>query len=307
MSSCWSGGGVKHVADLVERARQARGKGYDKVIAAGHSFGGAISVEANARSPGLFYAVIALSPGHGSDVGNGISSSGTYYSLDRQLLDVLAQQHTGRLVVSLPPGDAVHPNRYRDPIGPKIRQVLLSDGLPFIQFDETLPINGHFAPLSSQFSSWFGGCIQDFLDPAKSSAAGETKCAPPSPVPRFLVPTSVSIPVPGTSGTSRWLGAWEGAYAEDGRDIAIVIERIDGNTATVFYGTGAGPKHEMSMGWDRHTDAQIREDKIKVDRSGGRVLELVLSADGTRIELLHRGPSGDRFKGTLIRPEGGKL
>jgi len=303
--NCWSGGGVKHVADLIERARQAQAAGYSRIIAAGQSFGGAISLEAKAKAPDLFYAIMAFSPGHGSDVGNGTSSSGTYYSLDKQLLDVVAQVHDGRLVISLPPGDALSPNRYKDPIGPKMHKVLLDDGIAFVQFDESLPINGHLAATTNQFSSWFGGCIETFVDPTKPAHAGETKCAAPSPVPTFLLPANLVVPTPGSKGAERWLGAWQGRF-EGERDIAIVVEKIDGNTATVVYVAGAGPTREFSMGWNRYTNGKIDGDSIKVDRGNGRTLVLSLSRDGQSAEAFHYSQD-NKLSATLTRPSGGKL
>jgi len=305
MMNCWSGGGVKHTADLVERGRQARAAGYDKVVAAGHSFGGAIALEAGAKAAGTFHGIIALSPGHGSDAGNGTSSHGTYYSLDKQILDALSVQHARRLIIAFPPGDAIHPNRYSDPIGPKVHTALVGTGLPFVQFDESLPITSHFAPLSNQFSVWFGGCIADFLEPASTPVAGQTICPAPSPIPRFLLPAGISIPQPGTAGTGRWLGAWEGADT-DQREVAIIVEKIEGTKATVLYAFGAGPKRDQSMSWGRRSGAHLNGDRLRIDRGRDRVFELTLSADGQHVDVAYRSRKGtDAF--TLSRPSGGKL
>lgn len=180
LSGCWSAGGVRHVDDLIDRARKARAQGYDRIIAAGQSFGGAIALEANAKAGNLFYAVIATSPGHGSDATSGSSSRNTYYTLDKMLLDTLAGQRSGRVVVSLPPGDALHPNRDGDPIWPKARQALQAAGVPFVLLGEGMATGGHGIARTSQFDSWFGRCLRDFLDPARPAAAGETRCPPPA-------------------------------------------------------------------------------------------------------------------------------
>jgi pimeloyl-ACP methyl ester carboxylesterase len=177
ISQCWDGGGTKHVKDLLERARQARAAGYQRVVAAGQSFGGAISVEANAAAPDLFYAMLAFSPGHGSDAGGG--SANAYYNLDRQILDVVGRQKSGRVVISFPADDNYHPNRWNDPIGPKARTLLQTSGLPFVVFDNTSPIHGHSAVRLTEFSKYYGDCLRDFLEPSKTPPAGETKCPPP--------------------------------------------------------------------------------------------------------------------------------
>ena len=174
----WTASGLRHVQDLIDRAKAARAQGYARIVAAGQSFGGAISVEANARAPGLFYAVIAASPGHGSDAVDGSTSRGGYYTLDKTLLDVLAGQHSGRIVVSLPPLDAYHPNRDGDPIWPKARAALAATGLPFVLIGDDSPISGHGAASTPKFSTAFGDCIQTFLDPDRTPG-GETRCPPP--------------------------------------------------------------------------------------------------------------------------------
>lgn len=298
---CWTNSGVKHVDDLVERARKARGEGYARVIAAGQSFGGAISVEANARAPDLFHAVMAFSPGHGSDVGNGSGSSGFFYSLDKQILDALAGQRSGRIVVSFPPGDAIHPNRYRDPIGPKARTTLSADGLPFVLFDQTSPIQGHGAAQTNQFDTWYGPCLRDFVDPARAPASGETICPPPNPVPTFLWPANMARPSAGPSGSARWLGVWEGRYS-GGREVAVAVEKITGTEAVVLYSVGAGPNQDLTMGTDRYTKGQVSDGKLVVDRGGGRTLVLSLAADGRSAALEHRSRDGN-LSGTLSRAD----
>ena len=286
----WTASGGKHVDDLVQRAHLAIEQGYSRVIAAGQSFGGVISIEANARAPNIFYGVVATSPGHGSDspsftVG---ASRGEYYNLDRYLLDALAGQHNGRLVVSLPPGDLLHPNRDGDPIGPKVRKILLSSGLPFVQFDETLPITGHGAAYTNQFDTWFGGCLQTFLDPRRSAPPGETRCVNPDPVPTFLLPAGLKIPVPGEAGAARWLGAWDGGWPGYVYQFRIVIYKVEGNTASLYYCSGSGPHRDLSMACERHTNGRVAGDRIVVDRGRGRTLEMVLSADGRKIDVTHK-------------------
>src|SRR5262245_56120011 len=64
----WTSSGVRHRDDALERVRAAKAQGYKTVMLAGQSYGGAISLEANARSTDID-GVLALSPGHGSDVG----------------------------------------------------------------------------------------------------------------------------------------------------------------------------------------------------------------------------------------------
>jgi len=299
----WSASGGKHVDDLLQRARQAKARGYARVIAAGQSFGGVISIEANAREPDIFYGVVAASPGHGSDspyYSAGVTR-GEYYNLDNYLLKALAGQHTGRLVVSLPPGDILHPNRDGDPIGPKVRKVLESSGLPFIQFDESLPITGHGAAYTNQFDAWFGRCLQNFLDPRRSLWSGETKCANPDPVPTFLLPAGFKIPRPGQEGLARWLGAWDGGWPGYDSEFRIVIDKVEGSTASLYYCIGPGPRREHSMACYRHTNGRLKGDKMVLDRGNGATVEFILSADGTRLDATYK-TAARTIATTLMQP-----
>jgi pimeloyl-ACP methyl ester carboxylesterase len=289
----WSSSGPKHVEDLLQRARQAKTQGYDRLIAAGQSYGGAISVEANARTPDLFYAVLATSPGHGSDAANpGGGVSGWYYTLDKQLLGVLAGQRSGRLVISLPAHDHLAPNRDSDPIWPKVRAALSAAGLPFVLFGDGMPINGHGAATTNQFNVWYGECIRNFLDLQRSPPSGETKCADPDPVPTFLLPVGLRIPAPGQTGGERWLGAWDGSWPGRANESRVVIDKVQGTNASLYYCDGAGPRRDISMGCDRYTNGRVEGDRIVVDRGNGRILELVLGSDGRKIDATHRSSAG---------------
>jgi hypothetical protein len=86
---------------------------------------------------------------------------------------------SGRVVISFPADDNYHPNRWNDPIGPKVRTLLQTSGLPFVVFDQTSPMHGHGAVRLPEFSNYYGDCLRDFVEPSKTPPAGETKCPPP--------------------------------------------------------------------------------------------------------------------------------
>jgi hypothetical protein len=285
----WTSSGVRHRDDALERVRAAKAQGYKTVMLAGQSYGGAISLEANARSTDID-GVLALSPGHGSDVGQaGGGGGGRYYNLDTYLLDAVAAQKAGRVVVLVAPDDLFHPNRSTPGsyIGPRLRQALAGTGRPYVVFDETGPIHGHGAGTTNQFSNWFGACLVRFLDPAQAPKAGETTCAAPNPVPQFLVPANIQLATPGADGPARWFGVWLGSYGEDKLELMIVIERIEGSTATILYMTGAGPQRDRNMVSDRYP-ARIEGNRIIADRGQGRSLELIFAPDGKRADVVHR-------------------
>jgi pimeloyl-ACP methyl ester carboxylesterase len=176
----WTSSGVRHRDDAIARAAAAKAAGYRAVILAGQSYGGAISLEANAKAGGID-GVLALSPGHGSDAGQGSTGQGDRYrNLNRYLLEALSGQKGGRIVVLVAPDDHLHPDRsIGSGFGNKMRAALAASGRPHVVFDENGPIPGHGAGGTSRFSTLFGPCVVKFLDPSLPVAAGETVCKAP--------------------------------------------------------------------------------------------------------------------------------
>lgn len=280
----WSTSGTKHVAYLVARIAKARQDGYRAVIAAGQSYGGAISLEASARTDQLF-GVIAFAPGHGSDtcgdVTAGIISRRISDNLPQMLVDAIVAEKSPRTVVSMADGDECQ--GFNAP-SQMIEEALHRNGTRFIHFDASMPIRGHGAAETNQFDRWYGGCLAAFFDPGKTPADGETTCAPPSPVPRFLFPAGYELPA-ATAGTL--VGPWSGTLASAtsaagyNRELCVVVNsRTDRELQTVT-AYGAGPGREWSM-----TDY-----KRRYTRDGERYV--YRGADGFLIALTPAGPTLD--------------
>lgn len=293
--SGWVTSGTRHRDDLIERVKVARAQGYKAIIAAGQSYGGAISLEANAKAGGID-AVLALSPGHGSDARGG-GASKAYANLDGYLLEAAGAQKGGRIVVMVAENDELHPNR-RGPgsfIGPRLRQTLGQTGRPFILLDESMPIAGHGAAYTSQFDAWYGACIVRFL---QGEEAGESTCAPPDPLPRFLLPANIKRPDRGSEGQARWLGSWTGMYEDGTQTMGVFVESVNETGAEIVYASDAGPGRSASMGWERHKGSW-KDDSLQISRTNGRVLTLRLSPDGTGMLMEHRNAAGVLTKGVL--------
>ena len=275
----WMVSGLRHRDDLIERVKEARARGYRHIIAAGQSYGGAISLEANAKAGGID-AVIALSPGHGSDA-RSLGGGSRYVELDGDLLEALGRQKGGRVILSVPAKDDLHPNR-RGPgsyIGPKAREVLVKTGLAFAVFDETMPIEGHGAATTTQFDAWFGDCVARLVDSSAQVATGETRCAPPEPLPRFVMPADLHRPRRGTGDRERWLGEWTGTFDSIGVDVAVVIERSTEAGFRIVYATGSGPQQTLNMGWQR-LEAKLESGVVRAERDANRRIELQLDEAG---------------------------
>jgi hypothetical protein len=296
----WATSGPRHRDDAIERSRAAKAQGYKQVVLAGQSYGAMISLEANAKSTDID-GVLAFSPGHGSDAGQA-GGSDRYRNLNRYLLDAVAAQKGGRVVVLIADGDLLHPDRGAGSgFGAQLRTALAATGRPHVVFDETGPIHGHGAGTTNQFAAWFGPCVVGFLDPARPVAAGETVCKAPDPLPRFILPADLKRPTPGAEGAARWLGAWEGTFGDDKRSVMIVVEAAGPDGATLVYSPGSGPRQDLSMGYDRYTRGRLQGNTLTVDRGDRRTIVLALSPDGRSMTFQHRIEGGSTLAGTLAR------
>jgi pimeloyl-ACP methyl ester carboxylesterase len=149
----WTCSGVKHVADLKSRAEKARAAGYKHVIAAGQSYGGAISLEA-AATPGLIDVVIAAAPGHGSDAcGSGTGAARIADSLTDDLVSTISAVKSPRIVLTMAEGDECM--GFNNPTA-ALRRALVKIGKHFVFLDTEMPIGGHLAALTNQFDAWYG-------------------------------------------------------------------------------------------------------------------------------------------------------
>jgi len=251
----WSVSGGRHVADLVERIEKAHAQGYRRIVAAGQSYGGAISIEASARTDRLF-GVLATGPGHGSDTCGG-SATGARGgarladTVQRQLADAISRMKAPRAIVVMAAKDECQ--GFNDP-GPSIRAALAAAPGKFLFLDEAMPLAGHSAAFLAQFRTWYGECIQRFLDPDLEPAGKETTCPHPAGDARFLFPANFRMPAQGAVG--RLSGPWsgvlevEGAPRREGQEVCVAVETESTArgelVATIAFGAGTERKLSMS-------------------------------------------------------------
>lgn len=250
--SGWTTSGLRHVADLVQRIAAARHDGYRYVIAAGQSYGGAISLEASARTDQLF-GVIAFAPGHGSDTCGsptaGIVNRRISDNLQQMLVRAIQAAKAPRIALSVADGDECQ--GFNDP-SQMIEDALHLTGARFVHFDASMPIRGHGAAETNQFDRWYGACLLAFLDPARIPAAGETRCLPPSPVPRFLFPERLQLPAT-AAAAGTLTGPWSGTYvsststANYHREVCVVVLKSAADQLQTVTSFGAGITRELSM------------------------------------------------------------
>jgi dienelactone hydrolase len=241
----WTASGVNHVADLIERIKKAHDEGYRFIIAAGQSYGGAISLEASAHTD-LLFGVIAFAPGHGSDACGRFAGQGwgrIADNLQAYLVDAIAAAKAPRIVVSMAEGDECQ--GHNDP-SQLLRNALGRASGNFVLLDSAMPVRGHGAASTAQFQRWYGPCLRKFLDPDSRPGTKETACPAPSE-PRYMLPDGYVLPKAPEEGL---VGAWSGQLTStpptDPRNLCIAIES-DGTVLKTLTLFDAGPERKLSM------------------------------------------------------------
>ena len=294
----WTASGVRHVADLARRAEAAKAEGYARVIAAGQSYGGAISIEASGRTAAID-AVLAFVPGHGSDAAT-TSHARSYENLTHMLVDGIGDMKAARVALLIAGDDPLHPHERR---GPRLHAALRRLAVPFALFDETMPIKGHGAGATRQFDAWYGECLLDFLE-REDRRPGETVCAPPDPLPAFLLPRHLrlaNVPSELSPPRARLAGAWSGRYPTDGdREVLVALERIAAGGARLIYAVGSGPSGSLDMGWGRW-DARWVGDSLFARSDTGNTITLTARPDGA-VDLVYALPDGSRTWPAVLTP-----
>lgn len=281
----WPASGTRHVDDLIERVRLAKAQGYKLAIAAGQSYGGAISIEAAARTDEIF-AVLAFSPGHGSDAEQGINRR--YENLLAQLIAAIQIQKSRRVLVSIPGGDHLHPHEVR---GPKVRAALSALKVPFVLFDEALPIKGHGAVSTIQFERWYADCIRDFVDPGATLEPRERECPSPRAIPVFFYPQKRALTASPDAGEGarKLLGSWYGKWDDRsagavGREVCLIVEEIEPQGAVVHYLLGSGPRKDGSM-WSERRRVALSGSRYESEIKDKVAIAFALGDKGDRVDL----------------------
>jgi pimeloyl-ACP methyl ester carboxylesterase len=144
--------------------RAQRARGYRRIVLAGQSFGGYITLETASGSRDVF-AAVAMAPG--------VTSRGGVARIDPSITERLLQESkAARMAVVFPPGDALFDNRVR---GPGALRILSRRGEPFLLVDESsTAISGHGGGTGSRFALRYGPCLADFL--SAESTPGRFTC-----------------------------------------------------------------------------------------------------------------------------------
>jgi pimeloyl-ACP methyl ester carboxylesterase len=155
------------VERTLQEAAAQRKFGYRKVVLAGQSFGGYVTLEAIDTSPDVF-AAIALAPGVRPS-----SAAGRFDATTVE--EILQHARVGRLALVFPKNDALFGNNAR---GERAQPILARREFPYLMIDETSEITGHGGGASGRFALRYGLCLAEFLG-APTLPAGRFSCPTP--------------------------------------------------------------------------------------------------------------------------------
>jgi len=157
----------RSVARTLQEAAAQRKAGYGKVVLAGQSFGGYVTLEAIDTSPDMF-AAIALAPG--------VRSTSADARFDATAVEQSLQRaRVGRLALVFPKDDTLFRNTTR---GERAQLILARREFPYLMIDETSEISGHGGGVTGHFALRYGLCLAEFLA-APTLPSGRFTCPAP--------------------------------------------------------------------------------------------------------------------------------
>lgn len=230
--SNWSAAGMRHVGRTLEEIEKAKADGYKRVVLAGQSYGGAITLEASRRAD--VWAIVPSAPG------TGISSAhvGTLTDQNQgtnQLYAALGDTRAARAIGILPFQDEFalsSPER-----GRRSRAIADARGLPYLALDDDSGLVSHGASSSALMNLAYGECVARFLHPDFEPKRGVNLCGEGGlPVgPRRLKETDELKParMPADQHWIYFQGVWTGAWSDPAL-VSVALER-DGNEFFLVY------------------------------------------------------------------------
>jgi acetyl esterase/lipase len=262
-------------ADLAKRVGALKQQGYRRVVLAGQSFGGFLSLMAAEQTDGV-EAVVAIAP---AAFGSFFDSYDSWQMNATELYRHLDRLAGTRVMLAFFHGDDYDPGGR----GPQARSILAAHNVEHLVIDQPRDLVGHLAGASGLFVRRYGACLRQFLEaPLPStdceSAWGRTpgaEIAAPVPPPQgqpVTVPaagtTAAAAPPPALSRTGRWYG-----FYANGREFLLTIDNIDRGRVQATY--AVGPSVDGEVRGDRvHRVGRFEGDAVIFDEAGKPSLRL---------------------------------
>ena len=168
-------------AVLAGIANELRTAGYRRVVLAGHSFGGFLSLIASTHTDAVD-AVIAMAP---AAWGNAIDNPDTYRLNATRLFDLLGRVRHARVALAFFNGDIFDPGGR----GEVSTHLLAARGLPYLVIDRPDGLVSHWATNAPAFEQRFGSCLEAFAE--DDAARGALDCRALTATPPAMVHTEM--------------------------------------------------------------------------------------------------------------------
>lgn len=206
----------------LEEVASHRKEGYARVVLAGQSFGGYITLETADSTPNIF-GVLAMSPG--------VRLGGGAGRLDPSITErIVGRLPVDRLVLVFPRGDSLFGSIDR---GPGVAKVLAGRNGSYLLLDETLDIVDHGGGTTAKFAVKYGPCVVEYLAGA-ASGKGPVAChataAQQARAARDLLPRP-----PKEAGRISW-----GILEPSGEVVSFALMDVAGVGRRVLFGVASG-------------------------------------------------------------------
>lgn len=278
------------VQRTLEEAKAQRKLGYRKIVLAGQSFGGYVTLEALEESPVIF-AAVALAPG--------LRAAGASGSLDAGVTEQQLQEaKTERIVVVFPKDDSVFGNLVR---GESADRILSRRKLPYLLLDETSGLTGHGGGAGGRFAVQYGLCLAEFLS-TSTLPGGRFACpasGDPWPVVRDLLlpvpeprPALATDPAALPARLGRFTGMWY-ALIDESVVLFALVPSGDGKLRALYRSSSFSRKGLVY-------EAEVRDGRVRVTLPAKDRITVEPDADGGLITWT--SSDGSRtLKGKLVR------
>ncbi|MCA3260432.1 MAG: alpha/beta hydrolase [Telmatospirillum sp.] len=281
----WTTGGLRHVARTVEEVQRAKAQGYARVILAGQSYGGSITLETARRIE--VYAIIPSAPGTGVSL-NLVGTVQADTAGTNHLYAALEDGKFERAAPILPFSDEfalASPER-----GTRSREILAKRGVPFLALDDRSTIlTGHGGSSSSAMTQIYAPCLVAFLDPTRVPAAGAAACGRDglTAAPDLMAEAASLKPAALPAGEwwkfyeGIWVGAWGGPNLA-----AVTLEKAANGYELVYLMSARGSNkldrtHRVPARLDgRNVVAELPHQKVTLEHDQRTRQTLLRWADG---------------------------
>lgn len=262
---------------LANYSEALKAKGYRRVVLTGQSFGAFISLIAAGQTNAID-AVIATAP---AAFGNFTEAYDSYRENAAQLWPILREIRRARVMMFFFHGDDFDPGGRAEPA----RSILSQRGLNSLIVDQPSLLTGHGAANTGLFVRRFGACIVRFAeepptpsDPPCDESWGRS---PSAELLQAALPGNASGSAKGNDATAAlrpYMGIWYGSYI-NGREVALSVEKAEGDTVYADYVLGAGMEPDQPFERVRRK-GRIENGELVFDEKGRNILRYRLRPDG---------------------------